>query len=200
MLKVRTAGNVLLLATAMAGVAALVGPVYAPPSSATSKTLHNSERTRSPQVDQAKCIGLVAAFFAPVLMIVYNLGSRYFASNWRLFLGGWIVPGWWTVLVRHASTAPSHQPLPVHPSFSRLRPIQIDCIGQQQQVWRFPSTYLSGIATLDGLLKLDIALVYLVSTFAVTATGEQPEALRVERPPTAAHQARCRCDCGLCCR
>ena len=43
---------------------------------------------------------------------------------------------------------------------------------QQQDVWQFPPRFLTGIATLpDGLLKLDIAMVYLVSTFAVTATG-----------------------------
>jgi hypothetical protein len=48
----------------------------------------------------------------------------------------------------------------------------IDCVGQQQGVWSFPSRYLTGLSTLpEGLLKLDIAAVYLVSTFAVTATG-----------------------------
>jgi len=120
--QVRDFGNVVLMAMTLAGVAALLG-----------------------QVNEAKCIGLVAAFFSPVLMVVYNLGSRYWVSNWRLFVGGWVVPGWWTVL--------------------------IDCIGQQQGVWTFPPTYLSGVSMLDGWLKLDIALVYLVSTFAVTATG-----------------------------
>ena len=72
-------------------------------------------------VDEAKCVGLVATFFAPVLAIVYNLGSRYFLSHWRLFVAGWVVPGWWTVF--------------------------IDCIGQQQGVWSFPSTYLSGVSS-----------------------------------------------------
>lgn len=47
--------------------------------------------------------------------------------------------------------------------------VLIDCLGQQQGVWRFPDAYLSGIAA--GYLKLDIVLVYMVSTFAVTGTG-----------------------------
>lgn len=120
---VRTAGNVSLLVLWVCGVAALVG-----------------------DADSAKCLGLIAAFFAPVFAIVWNLGSRYWRSHWRLFLSGWLPPGAWTVM--------------------------IDCVGQQQDVWKFPSTYLTGINTLpDGLLKLDIAAVYLVSTFAVTATG-----------------------------
>ena len=45
----------------------------------------------------------------------------------------------------------------------------IDCLGQQQGVWRFPQAFLSGIGV--GYLKLDIVLVYMVSTFAVTGTG-----------------------------
>ena len=36
-------------------------------------------------------------------------------------------------------------------------------------VWRFPQQFLSGIGV--GYLKLDIVLVYLVSTFAVAASG-----------------------------
>ena len=96
-------------------------------------------------VDSLKCLGLVAAFFAPVMGIIYNLGGRYFRSHWKLFLAGWAVPGLWTV--------------------------GVDCLGQQQDVWWFPPKFLSGIAACDGWLKLDIALVYLVSTFAVTATG-----------------------------
>lgn len=119
---VRIAGNALLATMTLAGVGSLLG-----------------------DADHTKCIGLVAAFFSPVLAVVFNLGSRYFLSHWRLFVAGWLLPGCWTVF--------------------------IDCIGQQQNVWRFPSDYLSGAATIDGLLKLDIALVYLVSTFAVTATG-----------------------------
>ena len=120
---VRAAGNASLLVLWVCGVAALVG-----------------------DADSAKCLGLIAAFFAPVFGIVWNLGSRYWRSHWRLFLSGWLPPGAWTVM--------------------------IDCVGQQQEVWYFPSTYLTGIDTLpDGLLKLDIAAVYLVSTFAVTATG-----------------------------
>ena len=38
-----------------------------------------------------------------------------------------------------------------------------------QGVWRFPADFLSGIGV--GYLKLDILLVYMVSTFAVTASG-----------------------------
>ena len=92
-------------------------------------------------IDAVKCLGLIAAFFAPVLGIVWNLGARYMRSHWRLFLVGWLAPGWWTVF--------------------------IDCVGQQQGVWYFPPRYLTGLATLpDGLLKLDIAAVYLVSTLA----------------------------------
>lgn len=120
---VRTVGNGLLFALWVGGVATLLG-----------------------DVDSAKCLGLIAAFFAPVFGIIFNLGNRYLRSHWRLFVSGWLPPGAWTVA--------------------------IDCVGQQQQVWNFPSQYLTGINTLpDGLLKLDIAAVYLVSTFAVTATG-----------------------------
>eukprot|EP00322_Chrysochromulina_rotalis_P014778 CAMPEP_0115863574 /NCGR_PEP_ID=MMETSP0287-20121206/18758_1 /TAXON_ID=412157 /ORGANISM="Chrysochromulina rotalis, Strain UIO044" /LENGTH=405 /DNA_ID=CAMNT_0003318023 /DNA_START=1 /DNA_END=1218 /DNA_ORIENTATION=+ len=120
---VRSSGNALLFAVWIAGAAALLG-----------------------DVDSVKCVGLVAAFFAPIFAIIFNLGSRYSRSHWRLFVSGWLPPGAWTVA--------------------------IDCVGQQQQVWKFPSRYLTGINTLpDGLLKLDIAAVYLVSTFAVTATG-----------------------------
>ena len=42
--------------------------------------------------------------------------------------------------------------------------VLIDCLGQQQGVWRFPAQYLSGIS--EGYLKLDIVLVYMVSTLA----------------------------------
>ena len=120
--RTRAAGNVALAALTLAGVGALTG-----------------------DADSTKCIGLVAAFFAPVIAIIWNLGSRHFRSHWKLFLVGWLPPGLWTVVV--------------------------DCIGQQQDVWYFPPRYLSGIATFDGWLKLDIAAVYMVSTFAVTATG-----------------------------
>jgi len=101
--------------------------------------------------DSLRCLGLVASFFAPVFALILNLGSRYLLSHWRLFVAGWLPPGAWTVA--------------------------IDCVGQQQRVWRFPQTFLTGVATLPpdssgvGLLKLDIAAVYLVSTFAVTGTG-----------------------------
>jgi hypothetical protein len=152
----RWGGNAALLAMTWAGVSALTG-----------------------DDDSLKCVGLVAAFFAPVFLIVFNLGSRHFASHWRLFLLGWLPPGLWTVVV--------------------------DCIGQQQDVWYFPPRYLTGIAAVDGLLKLDIAAVYLVSTFAVTATGaiilaaeeelqsevqEAPKGLRAAQPvDTAAADA-----------
>ena len=96
--------------------------------------------------DNAKCLGLVAAFFAPVAIIILNLGTRYWRSHWKLFLLGWLPPGLWTVL--------------------------IDAVGQWQGVWYFPPRFLSGINDpFDGWFKLDIAAVYLVSTFAVTATG-----------------------------
>ena len=114
--ELRQQGNMALFVLASFGVFALAG-----------------------DIDTVKCLGLIAAFFAPVLAIVWNLGSRYLRSHWKLFLVGWLAPGWWTVC--------------------------IDCVGQQQGVWFFPPRYLTGLATLpDGLLKLDIAAVYLVST------------------------------------
>ena len=120
---VRAAGNTVLAAMTLAGLAALAG-----------------------DEDHHKCLGLIATFFAPVFAVVWNLGARYLRSHWRLFVSSWLPPGMWTVC--------------------------IDCVGQQQGVWSFPSRYLTGLSTLpDGLLKLDIAAVYLVSTFAVTATG-----------------------------
>ena len=122
----RAAGNALLAAAGVGGLAALTAT--------------------GADADHLKCVGLVAAFFAPVLAICFNLGTRYLRSHWRLFAAGWLAPGLWTVA--------------------------IDCVGQQQGVWNFPGQYLTGISTLpDGLLKLDIAAVYMVSTLAVTATG-----------------------------
>lgn len=128
----RDAGNWALGAVAIAGVYALVG-----------------------ESDSLKCVGLVAAFFAPVFIIIFNLGRRYWRSHWKLFLWGWLPPGLWTVC--------------------------IDCLGQQQDVWFFPEKFLTGIDAFGGAsaagyvdpgwLKLDIAAVYLVSTLAVTATG-----------------------------
>jgi lycopene cyclase domain-containing protein len=119
---VRTGGNLALLAVGISGALVLTS-----------------------DLDNFKCLGLIAAFFAPVFAIIFNLGERYFVSHWRLFLAGWALPGCWTVA--------------------------IDCVGQQQGVWYFPPTYLTGVDTISGWLKLDIASVYLVSTFAVTATG-----------------------------
>ena len=49
--------------------------------------------------DHLKCVGLVAAFFAPVLAICFNLGTRYLRSHWRLFAAGWLAPGLWTVAI-----------------------------------------------------------------------------------------------------
>ena len=91
--------------------------------------------------DSLRCLGLVASFFAPVFALILNLGSRYLLSHWRLFVAGWLPPGAWTVA--------------------------IDCVGQQQRVWRFPQTFLTGVATLPpdssgvGLLKLDFAAVWI---------------------------------------
>ena len=119
--EVRRQGNMALFVLGSFGIFALIG-----------------------EIDSVKCIGLIAAFFAPVLAIVWNLGarrhahvpalawplrawpltpqhtsgamvaagSRYIYSHWRLFLVGWLAPGWWTVF--------------------------IDCVGQQQGVWYFP--------------------------------------------------------------
>jgi len=93
--------------------------------------------------DTVKCIGLVCAFFAPVWLVIWQIGSQFVGRHADRITWGWFVPGITTVL--------------------------IDCLGQQQGVWRFPDAYLSGIAA--GYLKLDIVLVYMVSTFAVTGTG-----------------------------
>lgn len=90
-----------------------------------------------------KCIGLVAAFFAPVWLVIWQIGAPFVLRHADRIAWGWFAPGITTVL--------------------------IDCLGQQQGVWRFPAEYLSGIGY--GYLKLDIVLVYMVSTFAVTATG-----------------------------
>lgn len=102
--------------------------------------------TLAGDMDSYKCLGLVGAFFAPVGVIILNLGTRYWRSHWKLFLLGWLPPGLWTVF--------------------------IDALGQWQGVWYFPPRFLSGINDpFEGWFKLDIAAVYLVSTFAVTATG-----------------------------
>ena len=53
--------------------------------------------------------------------------------------------------------------------------VAIDCLGQQQGVWRFPAEFLSGIGW--GYLKLDIVLVYMVSTFAVPGDPRNPLAV-----------------------
>ncbi|KAL1530803.1 hypothetical protein AB1Y20_001699 [Prymnesium parvum] len=93
--------------------------------------------------DTVKCIGLVCAFFAPVWLFIWQIGSQFVLRHADRITWGWIVPGVTTVL--------------------------IDCLGQQQGVWRFPAAFLSGVG--NGYLKLDIVLVYMVSTFAVTGTG-----------------------------
>ena len=90
-----------------------------------------------------KCIGLVCAFFAPVWLLVWRVGGHFTLRHADRMTWGWLAPGITTTL--------------------------IDCLGQQQGVWRFPEQFLSGIGY--GYLKLDIVLVYMVSTFAVTASG-----------------------------
>jgi hypothetical protein len=96
--------------------------------------------TEEPSV---KCIGLVCAFFAPIWLLIWLVGGQFVLRHKDRIAWGWIVPGVTTVA--------------------------IDCLGQQQGVWRFPAEFLSGIGW--GYLKLDIVLVYMVSTFAVTGTG-----------------------------
>ena len=93
--------------------------------------------------ESVKCIGLVAAFFAPIWLIIWLVGNQFVKRHADRITWGWFAPGITTVL--------------------------IDCLGQQQGVWRFPDPFLSGIGV--GYLKLDIVLVYMVSTFAVTGTG-----------------------------
>jgi hypothetical protein len=93
--------------------------------------------------DSLRCIGLVAAAFTPIWLLIWQLGSQFVLRHADRLAWGWIAPGLTTVL--------------------------IDCLGQQQGVWRFPPAYLSGIGW--DYLKLDIVLVYMVSTFAVAGTG-----------------------------
>uniref|UniRef100_A0A7S3C4B3 Uncharacterized protein n=2 Tax=Haptolina ericina TaxID=156174 RepID=A0A7S3C4B3_9EUKA len=93
--------------------------------------------------DSVKCVGLVCAFFAPVWLLVWRAGGQFVLRHADRITWGWIAPGITTTL--------------------------IDCLGQQQGVWRFPAEFLSGVGY--GYLKLDIVLVYMVSTFAVTASG-----------------------------
>jgi len=93
--------------------------------------------------DSIKCIGLVCAFFSPIWLLVWTFGGQFVQRHADRITWGWIAPGITTTL--------------------------IDCLGQQQGVWRFPQAFLSGIGY--GYLKLDIVLVYMVSTFAVTASG-----------------------------
>jgi hypothetical protein len=93
--------------------------------------------------DSVKCIGLVCAFFAPVWCLIWQIGSHFVLRHADRIAWGWFAPG--------------------------ITTVAIDCLGQQQGVWRFPVEFLSGIGS--GYLKLDIVLVYMVSTFAVTGTG-----------------------------
>lgn len=90
--------------------------------------------------DTVKCIGLVCAFFAPVWLVIWQIGSQFVLRHANRITIGWFLPGVTTVL--------------------------IDCLGQQQGVWRFPEQYLSGISL--GYLKLDIVLVYMVRAFAAS--------------------------------
>ena len=94
--------------------------------------------------DSVKCLGLVCAFFAPVWLLIWRVGGHFTLRHADRMTWGWLAPGITTTL--------------------------IDCLGQQQGVWRFPAAYLSGI-NVGQYLKLDVALVYMVSTFAVTASG-----------------------------
>jgi lycopene cyclase domain-containing protein len=94
--------------------------------------------------DTIKCLGLVCAFFAPVWLLIWRIGGQFVLRHADRITWGWLAPGITTTL--------------------------IDCLGQQQGVWRFPAAYLSGIE-LGPYLKLDVAMVYMVSTFAVTASG-----------------------------
>jgi len=93
--------------------------------------------------DTIKCVGLVCAFFAPVWLLIWQIGGQFTLRHADRITWGWLAPGITTTL--------------------------IDCLGQQQGVWRFPPNFLSGVGY--GYLKLDVALVYMVSTFAVTASG-----------------------------
>lgn len=90
-----------------------------------------------------KCLGLIAAFFTPIWLLIFILGSPLLPRHGPRFLLGWLLPSATTVL--------------------------IDLLGQHQGVWRFPAAFLSRIEY--GYLKVDIVLVYTVSTFAVTGTG-----------------------------
>lgn len=94
--------------------------------------------------DSIKCLGLVCAFFAPVWLLIWRIGGQFVVRHADRITWGWFAPGITTTL--------------------------IDCLGQQQGVWRFPAAYLSGIEA-GPYLKLDVALVYMVSTFAVTSSG-----------------------------
>jgi len=93
--------------------------------------------------DAIKCIGLVCAFFAPVWLLVWRIGGQFVLRHADRITWGWLAPGITTSL--------------------------IDCLGQQQGVWRFPADFLSGVGY--GYVKLDVLLVYMCSTFAVTASG-----------------------------
>jgi hypothetical protein len=95
--------------------------------------------------DSVKCLGLVALAFSPVWLVIWSIGSSFVLRHADRITWGWFAPGVTTVL--------------------------IDCLGQQQGVWRFPPAFLSGIGS--GYLKLDIFLVYMVSTFAVTGNSCQ---------------------------
>ena len=116
-------GNAALAALAVGGAAALLG-----------------------EYDSAKCVGLVAAFFAPVLMIVFNLGGRYFLSHWRLFLlvrcnhicnTPVTTPGNHTCKLTTSVTSVDH--ISIHTCQGWAPPgwwtVAIDCVGQQQGVW-----------------------------------------------------------------
>ena len=131
--ELRQQGNMALFVLASFGVFALAG-----------------------EIDNVKCLGLIATFFAPVLAIIWNLGSRYLRSHWKLFLVGWLAPGWWTVC--------------------------IDCVGQQQGVWFFPPRYRTGLATLPHSLWLYYSLWLHYSPWPHCSPGTSPASPRC---PTA---------------
>ena len=168
--------------------------------------------------DAIKCIGLVCAFFAPVWLLIWNIGGQFVLRHsdriaWgkdphafvgssnpkdqHAFVGSsnrggdWPRGGCHMAIATHAlacgrrsaprclpssPSSPSEQSTVHEPRVWILGWVApgitttlIDCLGQQQGVWRFPADFLSGIGV--GYLKLDVALVYMVSTFAVTASG-----------------------------
>ena len=117
------------------------------------------------------------------------LGSQFVLRHADRIAWGWFAPGITTVLIDCLGQAEGVWRFPPqrvggHLSFGRgpctsivniLRTPSIVNITRSVEVgsrWRglfFPHRYLSGIGI--GYLRLDIVLVYMVSTLAVTGTG-----------------------------